>query len=619
MVASAHVDRRRPRRARRDRADPAPRAAQRRRRGGGPRSGRGRPCAAVPLLDLDRLRSSLRHLRNPVRQLGNGLPAPATRACQLDRQPRPRGVLGGGDRRSSGRRGDFRQDPAAVDLPLPAGADCRRLGVCGTRIRRRVRCGGVRSCRPRVLRLPAAEHRYGEHRNAAIRRDRLRVDGGLLHDGVRNRRIRGRSAATARRSAALRRLPRRDRDRGGVDPARQSAGQGAAQRSGYRCFGGSSVVGDTPVWLGTERSLRMIMVPRNDPQRAARCDLRTPRIASRAARIVLALLCLTCSATAFPRDGAALAVQRVAMIGFTVSDMDRSVSFYSDVLSFEKVADFQVTGPLYDHLQGVFGSRVRIVHMRLGDQIVELTQYVAPPDGRPIPVPSRSNDLWFEHMAIVVSDMDQAYETLQRHQIRQISPEPQTIPASNVPAAGIKAIKFRDPDDHDLELLWFPPDKGATRWHQAGNRLFLGIDHTAITVGDTAASLAFYSDQLGMTVAGGSLNVGPTQEYLDNVFGARVRVTALTPPDVPPHVEFLQYETPPGGRPMPLDTQANDLWHWQTSLLVDDVQAAADALRAAGVRFVSPDVTTVSETALGFSRAVMVRDPDGHAMRLVQR
>jgi catechol 2,3-dioxygenase-like lactoylglutathione lyase family enzyme len=310
-------------------------------------------------------------------------------------------------------------------------------------------------------------------------------------------------------------------------------------------------------------------------------------------------------------------VQRVAMIGFTVADIDRSVSFYSDVLSFEKLADFQVIGPPYDHLHGVFGSHVRIIHMRLGDQIVELTQYVAPPDGRPIPVPSRSNDLWFQHMAIVVSDMDQAYETLQRHQVRQISPEPQTIPASNVPAAGIKAIKFRDPDNHNLELLWFPPDKGAARWHQANHGLFLGIDHTAITIGDTAASLAFYRDQLGMKVAGGSLNIDPTQDYLDNVFGARVRVTAMVPADAPPHVEFLQYET--GGRPMPPDTDANDLWHWQTTLLVDDVQAAADALRGAGVRFVSADVTTISETALGFSRAVMVRDPDGHAMRLVQR
>jgi catechol 2,3-dioxygenase-like lactoylglutathione lyase family enzyme len=363
----------------------------------------------------------------------------------------------------------------------------------------------------------------------------------------------------------------------------------------------------------------MILGTRNHPQHAARCRPPTPRIASRAARVAFAMFCIACSATGFARADAGLAVQRVAMIGFTVSDMDRSVSFYSDVLSFEKVADFLTTGPLYDHLQGVFGSRVRIVHMRLGDQMIELTHYVAPPDGRPIPVPSHSNDLWFEHIAIVVRDMDQAYETLQRHRVRQISPEPQTFPASNVPAAGIRAIKFRDPDNHDLELLWFPPDKGAARWHQASNRLFLGIDHTAIAVGDTVTSLAFYRDQLGMKVAGGSLNIGPTQEYLDSVFGARVRVTAMVPADAPPHVEFLQYETPPGGRPMPPDTRANDLWHWQTTLLVDDVQTAADTLRAAGVRFVSPDVATISETALGFSRAVMVRDPDGHAMRLVQR
>ena len=75
-------------------------------------------------------------------------------------------------------------------------------------------------------------------------------------------------------------------------------------------------------------------------------------------------------------------------------------------------------------------------------------------------MPSRSNDLWFEHMAIVVSDMDKAYARCRQHGVRQISPEPQTIPASNVPAAGIKAIKFRDPDNHNLELLWFPDGQG---------------------------------------------------------------------------------------------------------------------------------------------------------------
>jgi catechol 2,3-dioxygenase-like lactoylglutathione lyase family enzyme len=313
-------------------------------------------------------------------------------------------------------------------------------------------------------------------------------------------------------------------------------------------------------------------------------------------------------------------IKSVAMIGFTVSDMDRSVAFYSDVLAFEKVADFEVNGPFSGRLEGLISTGMRVVHLRLGKQIVELTQYLSLPGGRSIPVPSRGNDLWFEHMAIVVADMEKAYEVLQRHKVRHISPEPQTIPPSNVPAAGIKAFKFRDPDDHDLEVLWFPADKGATCWHPPGDdRLFLGIDHTAITVGDTVASLAFYRDLLGMKVIGASLNTGMTQEHLDGVVGARVRVTAVSPPDDElPHVEFLEYEALHGGRPMPADTKANDLWHWQTSLVAGDVEAAADVLRAAGVRFVSNDVISAPHPSLGFAKAIMVLDPDGHAMRLVE-
>lgn len=312
-------------------------------------------------------------------------------------------------------------------------------------------------------------------------------------------------------------------------------------------------------------------------------------------------------------------VKRLAMIGFTVSDMDRSVAFYSDVLGFEKVADFHATGPVYDRLTGVFGASMRIVHMRLGEQIVELTRYRSPPHGRPIPQPSYSNDLWFEHVAIVVSDMEKAFEILQRHDVRQISPEPQTIPPSNVPAAGIKAFKFRDPDHHNLELIWFPEGKGMPQWQSPSDRLFLGIDHTSITVRDTETSLAFYRDLLGMEAVGGSLNVGPTQEYLDNVPGARVRITCVSPPVVLPRIEFLHYEAPSDGRPMPADTRSDDIWHWQISLEVSDVEAAAKALRADGIRFVSPDVVAIDHPSLGCSKAVMVLDPDGHAVRLVER
>ena len=83
------------------------------------------------------------------------------------------------------------------------------------------------------------------------------------------------------------------------------------------------------------------------------------------------------------------------------------------MLQFEKVSDFRVVGSEYDKMVGVFNANMRIVHLKLGEQIVELTQYVSPPTGRPIPMPSYSNDAWFQHMAIVVSDMDAAYKILQ--------------------------------------------------------------------------------------------------------------------------------------------------------------------------------------------------------------
>ena len=104
-------------------------------------------------------------------------------------------------------------------------------------------------------------------------------------------------------------------------------------------------------------------------------------------------------------------VERVGAIGMTVSDMDKSVEFYSQVLSFEKVSDVEVTGEDYERLQGLFGLRMRVVRMKLGEELIELTEYLTP-KGRPAPIDSRSNDRWFQHIAIITSDMDQAYALL---------------------------------------------------------------------------------------------------------------------------------------------------------------------------------------------------------------
>src|SRR5437867_6897465 len=89
-------------------------------------------------------------------------------------------------------------------------------------------------------------------------------------------------------------------------------------------------------------------------------------------------------------------VTAVDSIVLTVSDLDRSVEFYSKVLSFEKVSDLEVDGPEYERLEGVFGLRMRTARMRLGDESIELTEFLAP-KGRPAPPDARANDRWFQH------------------------------------------------------------------------------------------------------------------------------------------------------------------------------------------------------------------------------
>src|SRR5262249_19185695 len=114
------------------------------------------------------------------------------------------------------------------------------------------------------------------------------------------------------------------------------------------------------------------------------------------------------AASALAASDHAPLVTAVDSIGITVSDLDRSVEFYSKVLSFEKVSETEVAGEDYEHLEGLFGLRMRTARLRLGEEFVELTEYLAP-RGRPVPSDSRANDRWFQHIAIITSDMDRAY------------------------------------------------------------------------------------------------------------------------------------------------------------------------------------------------------------------
>ncbi len=96
-------------------------------------------------------------------------------------------------------------------------------------------------------------------------------------------------------------------------------------------------------------------------------------------------------------------------------------------------------------------------------------------------------------------------------------------------------------------------------------------------------------------------------------------MTGLKPLVGPRGIEFLEYERPAAGRPMPADVRPNNLVHWQVTLVVDDVEMAAKRLRPGPYTFVSTDLVTLPDDTLGFTKGFLVRDPDGHVMQVVEQ
>lgn len=270
---------------------------------------------------------------------------------------------------------------------------------------------------------------------------------------------------------------------------------------------------------------------------------------------------------------------RVTQLTRVVADLGVADNFYCTALGFRRVS-----------------RGAEDVQLQLGAESLALVQPRPAPTA--YPANSRSNDLWFQHLAIVVADMDRAYTHLCACPGWQpiSTGGPQSLPASS---GGVRAFKFRDPDGHPLELLWFPAVQTRTEWQARGSAaaLFLGIAHTALAIAETRRSLRFYA-QLGWTLRYRSLNRGAGQARLDGLEGARVRVLGLraVSPEGP-GIELLAYRPP--GRPSD-EHAANSLASDRTVLGRSDQFAGATAVSA------SPA-----------SQPLHLTDPDGHRL-LVQ-
>ena len=311
-------------------------------------------------------------------------------------------------------------------------------------------------------------------------------------------------------------------------------------------------------------------------------------------------------------------VTNVTHVSYTVSDTESAVAFLKKNVDAEVSYTKKISGKA---LQRLFGIRedhdlsLQLTSVAIGSNEVRLLEFDSDLPAREIPFDSKSNDLWFQHIAIVVEDMPAAYEQVHANKVEHVSTAPQTLPDYIPAAAGISAFYFRDKDDHNLELIYFPEGKGNPKWKTETDDLFLGIDHTAIGIDDTDVSLHFYQDVLGLRVAGNSENYGPEQEHLNQVFGARLLITGL-------HatsgfgVEFLEYIAPPGGKPYPEDSTPLDHWYWHTAMQVDDLSGLVDKIEKENYKIISNGIVTMDD--LDYSKSVIVRDPDGHAILLYE-
>ena len=249
----------------------------------------------------------------------------------------------------------------------------------------------------------------------------------------------------------------------------------------------------------------------------------------------------------------------ILRISRVVADLDRAKAFYRDALGFRAVSRGGVDPAVLSAFDASDAGALEVV-MRLGAEDMALVRFARP--GRPYPRDGRSDDLGFQHAAIVVSDMDAAYAhlCLQREWLPISEGGPQALPPAN---GAVRAFKFRDPDGHPLELLWFPPGQGRPVWRESGARTpFLGIDHSALCVASTRRSLRFYRT-LGFKVSEPSQNQGPAQARLDALPCVQVRVTGLRPAS--PHgpgLELLEYQ--PSGRPAGVTALSDGVTDWVT-------------------------------------------------------
>lgn len=142
--------------------------------------------------------------------------------------------------------------------------------------------------------------------------------------------------------------------------------------------------------------------------------------------------------------------------GFTVSDLDRSVAFFRDVLGFEVTGEDQADAAFMARLTGIEGATARLAFLKLPGHAIELIEYQGSIER--VSSSLRPCDPGFTHISFTVENIEALVAACLEHGLKEYQP---VLRMEQGPAEGTKVVYLRDPDGLTIELIeWAAKEAG---------------------------------------------------------------------------------------------------------------------------------------------------------------
>jgi len=143
--------------------------------------------------------------------------------------------------------------------------------------------------------------------------------------------------------------------------------------------------------------------------------------------------------------------------GITVSNLERSLAFWRDVLGFELSHTAHQIGEMAREITGVAGAEIKLAVVKApGGHKIELLEYLAPTD-RKQHVDLAPCDVGFVHIALIVDDLKAILSAINESSWKAAG-KPQTLQSG--PNAGKRVVYVRDPDGTTIGFMQTPSDIG---------------------------------------------------------------------------------------------------------------------------------------------------------------